>query len=180
MTGAEEKPVAAQFPIRLAHNRDLPTLQRIERSAGRLFAEVGMTLVADDEPMTVGELRAFAETGRAWVSTDHDDTPVAYLLADIVDGNAHIEQVSVHADYVRRSIGTRLLNHLIEDTRSRGLPAVTLTTYTEVAWNGPYYERRGFRYLSPDEETPGLIAIGAAEAAHGLDRWLRACMKREI
>lgn len=60
------------------------------------------------------------------------------------------------------------------------MPALTLTAYTEVPWNGPYYERLGFRYLAAEEETPGLRAIRRHERAHGLDAWPRACMRRDL
>ena len=44
------------------------------------------------------------------------------------------------------------------------MPAVTLTTFRDVPWNAPYYERLGFRTLAADEITPGLAAIRAHEA----------------
>lgn len=163
--------------IRPATQADVPALQAIERAAGRWFAEIGMTFVAEDPPPSSDALLSFVRDGRAWVS---GDPPVAYLLADIVDGNAHLEQVSVHPDFARRRVGLALLNHLIAWARARGLPAVTLTTFTDVPWNGPYYERLGFHYLRASETTPGLQAIRAAEATHGLDRWPRACMRRDL
>ncbi|MZD06511.1 GNAT family N-acetyltransferase, partial [Streptomyces sp. SID5785] len=55
-----------------------------------------------------------------------------------------------------------------------------LTTFRDVEWNAPYYARLGFRVLAEDEVTPGLARIRAAEAAHGLDRWPRVCMRREL
>nr|WP_187702042.1 GNAT family N-acetyltransferase [Dietzia sp. CQ4] len=155
-------------------------VQGIERSAGAPFAEIGMSVVAEDVPPSIDSLREFVQNGRAWVSTDGSDRPVAYLLADVIDTNAHLDQVSVHSDFMHRGIGTVLLNHMIRWARECSLPAVTLTTYTDVPWNGPYYERHGFRYLTENEETPGLKAIRAAEIAHGLDQWPRACMRREL
>jgi GNAT superfamily N-acetyltransferase len=165
--------------IRPADAADVPVLREVERAAGTWFAERGMTLVAEDEPLPAETLLEFVHAGRAWVYTD-GDRPVAYLIAEVVDGNAHLEQVSVHPGHARRGIGRALVDHMIAWARQAGFPAVTLTTYTEVPWNGPYYQRLGFRYLSADETTPGLRAIRAAEAAHGLDSWPRACMLREI
>ncbi|WP_039796626.1 GNAT family N-acetyltransferase [Nocardia araoensis] len=165
--------------IRPATLEDLPALQNIERAAGEPFAEIGMTAVADDEPPSLATLRQFQQAGRAWVWAD-DDVPIGYLVAGVVDGNAHIEQVSVRPDHARRRIGKRLLDQAARWAATAGLPATTLTTFTEVPWNGPYYERLGFRYLSAGEETPGLVALRAAEQAHGLDRWPRACMRAEL
>uniref|UniRef100_UPI002453D529 GNAT family N-acetyltransferase n=1 Tax=Nocardia abscessus TaxID=120957 RepID=UPI002453D529 len=77
-------------------------------------------------------------------------------------------------------IGKRLIDRAARWAVTAGLPAMTLTTFTDVAWNGPYYQRLGFRYLSAEEETQGLVELRAAERAHGLDRWPRACMRAEL
>lgn len=86
----------------------------------------------------------------------------------------------MHPDHAGRRIGFRLIETLAAWARDRGVPALTLTTFTEVAWNGPYYLRCGFRYLTDDELTPGLREIRAAEAVAGLDAWPRACMRRDL
>ncbi|WP_280236572.1 GNAT family N-acetyltransferase [Nocardia cyriacigeorgica] len=166
--------------IRAAALADLPLLQDIERAAGAPFAGIGMTSVADDEPPSIDTLREFVDADRAWVWADDAGTPVAYVIVAVIDGSAHIEQVSVHPAYAGRRIGRRLIDHAARWASEHGLPALTLTTFTEVGWNGPYYESMGFRYLSADEETPGLRAIRAAEAAHGLDRWPRASMRAQV
>ncbi|QIS24198.1 GNAT family N-acetyltransferase [Nocardia terpenica] len=139
-----------------------------------------MSSVAEDEPPSIEHLRAFAHDGRAWVIADETDIPIAYLILDVVDGNAHIEQVSVHPDHAGRRLGRDLIEYAAEWAVARGIPALTLTTFTEVPWNGPYYERLGFHRLPVAQETPGLRAARAAEAAHGLDAWPRACMRREL
>jgi GNAT superfamily N-acetyltransferase len=92
----------------------------------------------------------------------------------------HVEQVSVDPEYGRRGIGSVLIEHVAGWARERGAPALTLTTYAEIAWNAPYYERLGFRRLADDELTPGLRRIRAAEAEHGLDRWPRLAMRRDL
>jgi hypothetical protein len=57
---------------------------------------------------------------------------------------------------------------------------MTLTTFLEVPWNGPYYQRLGFRHLPPGDEGPQLRLIREKERAHGLDAWPRGSMRREI
>ena len=54
-----------------------------------------------------------------------------------------------------------------------------MTTYVDVPWNGPYYQRLGFRFMRDDEMGKGLRAIREREAARGLDMWVRAAMIRE-
>jgi GNAT superfamily N-acetyltransferase len=166
--------------IRTARLEELPVLQDIERAAGERFRDIGMPQIADDEPLPLAELARYHHAGQAWVAADGTDAPVAYLIADRVDGNLHIEQVSVHPDSARRGVGRLLLDHLAAHGTSEAVPALTLTTFTQVPWNGPYYARCGFRFMDDLTLTPGLRKIRAHEAAHGLDRWPRACMRRAL
>ena len=160
-------------PIRQVRADELPLLQDIERAAGECFRSVGMPEIADDEPFPVPVLEGFRAAGRAWVAVDDADRPVAYLVAEPVDGAVHVEQVSVHPSHARRGVGRALLDEVAPDS------PLTLTTFADVPWNAPYYARLGFRVLPESEWTPGLRAIRAREAATGLDRWPRVCMRRE-
>lgn len=166
--------------IRLARRDDLPVLCDIEVAAGRIFRTVDMDAVAGDDPVSVDELSVYQQDGRAWVHTDGSDRPVGYLLVSLVDGHAHIAQVSVHPDHARQGLGAELIEEAVRWARARGLTTVSLTTFTEVAWNGPYYARLGFTVLPEDQLTEGLAAIRADEAERGLDRWPRTTMVRRI
>ncbi len=139
-----------------------------------------MAAVAEHEPPGVEELAVFQRDGRAWVATDAADRPVGYVLVAVVDGNAHVEQVSVHPDHARQGLGRALLEMVARWGEQRGLAALTLTTFVDVPWNGPYYERLGFRALAESEETEGLRRIRAHEADLGLDRWPRVVMRRAL
>jgi GNAT superfamily N-acetyltransferase len=166
--------------IREARAGDVAALQAIEVAAGAVFRTVGMDFVAGDEPLPAEVLLGYLRDGRAWVSVDEFDRPVGYLIADWVDGAVHVEQVSVDPGHARRGLGAELVEHVAWWAKERGAPALTLTTYADVAWNGPYYARLGFRVLPTVELTPGLIAIRVEEASHGLDRWQRYCMRRPL
>jgi GNAT superfamily N-acetyltransferase len=166
--------------IRPARPDDLPELRAVERAAGQLFRDIGMAVVADDEPPTVDDLAGYQADGRAWVYTEDTDRPVAYLLVAVVDGHAHLEQVSVRPEYTRRGIGTRLVEVAREWARARGFTELSLTTYAEVPWNGPYYARLGFAEVPPERLSAGLAAIRAAEATKGLDAWRRVVMRQRL
>jgi len=166
--------------IRAARQRDLAVMQDIERAAGSLFGEIGMPEIAEDGPLPVEELARYRQDHRAWVAADDADVPAAYLIAGIVDGSLHIEQVSVHPRAARRKIGRMLLEHASAYAAARGIRGLTLTTFAEVPWNAPYYARCGFRVLQDSELSPGMRAVRDREIAHGLHRWPRVCMRRDL
>jgi GNAT superfamily N-acetyltransferase len=111
---------------------------------------------------------------------DDGDVPAAYLIAGIVDGSMHIEQVSVHPRAARRKIGRMLLEHAAAYAAAGGIRALTLTTFAEVPWNAPYYARCGFRVLDDGALSPGMRAVRDREIAHGLHRWPRVYMRRDL
>lgn len=165
--------------IRPGSPDDVEALRELERAAGEPFRALGMDAVADDEPPTAAELVRPLRAGSVRV-VPLDGRIAAYLLAEPLDGTLHVEQVSVHPDFARRRLGRALLEDAAATARRAGLPALTLTTFVEVPWNGPYYERCGFRWLAEEELTPGLRAVRRAERARGLDRWPRGCMIRPL
>lgn len=80
----------------------------------------------------------------------------------------------------RRPIPEPVWTMRVRTARTEDLvPALTLTTFAEVPWNAPYYERCGLRPLADAELTGGLREIRAREATYGLDRRPRVCMRRE-
>ncbi|WP_433795733.1 GNAT family N-acetyltransferase [Actinoplanes sp. CA-252034] len=174
--------------IREARLDELPALREIERAAGSLFREIGMPEIADDEPLSVEVLAGYVTAGRAWAAVDPESLTaraegirvIGYLIADLVDGNVHVEQVSVDPRFSRRGIGRLLLDRAAAYALRVGATALTLTTFAEVAWNAPYYRRCGFETMSDAAITPELRAVRAHETAIGLDRWPRVCMRRML
>ncbi|WP_233625466.1 GNAT family N-acetyltransferase [Actinoplanes sp. ATCC 53533] len=166
--------------IRLTCSSDLAAIQRIELAAGELFREIGMADIADHPVPTLAVLADFQRAGHSWVAVDGSDRPVAFVLVRIVDGRAHVEQVSVDPAYARRRIGRDLIDHVESWAAGRGLSALSLTTFRDVEWNGPYYGRLGFAVLAPAGHGPELAALIVEEVAHGLDPARRIAMIRPI
>jgi GNAT superfamily N-acetyltransferase len=151
--------------IRVAQPAELPYLQEIENASGELFRDVGMPEIADDDPMSLEDLAEH----EVWVAVGEEGLPVAFIAIGDVDGATHIHQVSVHPSHARQGIGAALIEHV-----KRGGRAVTLTTFRDVPWNEPYYERLGFRAVT--EVSPGLAEIMREEASRGLDPATRVAM----
>ena len=172
---------SAAVSIRGVRPGDVGRLQAIQLAAGDAFRNVGMGTVAESPPLPAESLSGYRQAGRAWVAVDDHDEPVGFVVADVIDGAAHIEQVSVHPAHARQRIGAMLLDHVADWAARQGLAALTLITFRGVPWNAPYYERLGFRELAPAELTPGLAARWAAPGAGRRDGGSeRVCMRRDI
>jgi GNAT superfamily N-acetyltransferase len=159
---------------------ELAALVEIEREAGGLFATVGMPEIAHDDPGSVAELERYRAGGRAWVAVGGDDRPIAYLVSSVVDGCPHIEQVSVAVAHARRGLGAALIDHLAALAAAEGRAALTLTTFRDVPWNAPYYERLGFAVVEPADQGPELAALVAEEAERIPGDAARVAMRRAV
>ena len=166
--------------IRTARPDELPTLRSLEAAAGVLFRDIGMTEIAEHPPPSLEVFEVFRKAGGLWVIADSDDQSAGFVLIKLVDGVAHIEQVSVHPDHQGQGLGRALINHVESWAAEQGLSALTLSTFRSVPWNGPYYARLGFHELPADELTPGLVEIRDEESALGLNPAERIFMRRAV
>jgi GNAT superfamily N-acetyltransferase len=164
--------------IRPAHLRDIPAVQDIERRAGHVFATVGIDAIASDDPPSTADLTGYVRAERAWVAVDGGDAPIGYVLVDVIDDHAHIEQVTVAPEHARRGLGAALIQQVEVWARAHDLAGLTLTTFRDVPWNAPYYGRLGFEPIAVETLSGGLRDVRAREAAAGLDRWPRTAMRR--
>jgi len=161
---------------------DLPAVHAVEAVAGERFRSVTDPRIAgcaDDPPFGAAELRDYIDAGHAWVATE-DDEVVGFVVIDLLDDCAHIEEVAVAPDAGRRGYGRALVETVVTWAGRHGCAAVTLTTFRDVAWNGPWYQRLGFRDIAESDLTDGLRARRESEAAEGLAPELRTVMRREV
>lgn len=167
--------------VRPARFEDLEDLREIERLAGQRFREVGLDAVADDEPLSIDSLAQYADAGRAWVAVDDADRPVGYILIDEVDGLSHIEQLTVRPDWQGHGLARALIFEGVQAAYGAGRsPSLTLTTFDQVPWNRPLFERLGFRVLAEHEIGDELRAVRQTEAERGLDPTMRVAMLLDL
>jgi GNAT superfamily N-acetyltransferase len=163
--------------VRQARPEDVGRLQAIQLAAGNTFRDIGMPAAADTFPLPPESLSGYRRAGRAWVAADEYDEPIGFVVFDVVDGCAHIEQVSVHPAHAGQRIGAMLLDYVADWAVDQHMPAMTLITFRGVPWNAPYYERLGFRELAESEVTPELAARNADQGGNSA---ARVCMLREL
>jgi predicted N-acetyltransferase YhbS len=170
----------ASYQIRPARRKELPLIPEIEQAASTLFLDTDYSYLPGFEPMSMDLLRARQREGLVWVACDGAQEPVGFAVATVLDGVAHLDELDVHPSHGRRGLGRMLTLAVCEWARAAGYEAVTLSTFRDIPWNRPFYERLGFRALGEDELGPGLKHVRAREAAMGLPLDKRVCMRRDL
>jgi GNAT superfamily N-acetyltransferase len=158
-------------PIRRARTEELEQLREIEFKADKLFEAVGIGPFVNDEAEN-----HFVQAALILVV---NDPPQGFVCVELVDGIPHIWQLSVDPAHGRQGLGRALVEAACNWARSEGFDAITLTTYRDVPWNGPFYKSLGFVVL--DALTPELTAIRQHERAIGDDDFgPRVAMQRGL
>jgi GNAT superfamily N-acetyltransferase len=171
---------AAQTSIRLARADDLDKLAAVERSAASIFRSVGLAWLADGDTMDGAALTQLCEDGTLWVAVDDGDRPVGFLAAHELDGCFYIAEVSVGQSHQRQGVGARLIDAAVLHARRAGFGAISLTTYRDLSWNGPFYARLGFMEIDSAEAGPGHWKKLQAETEAGHDPTRRCIMAMRL
>lgn len=167
--------------IRPARDCDAPLLPEIERSSGEIFRQwPGLEWIADDAVQSQEQHRALIADGIAFVAEEDAHGVVAFLNGEMTAGTAHVWQIAVHREHQGRGIGRLLLQAAQQFAADKGGTALTLTTFRQVPWNEPYYQRLGFVTLDPENLAPRLKAIREAEERAGLPRAQRCAMTKPL
>ncbi len=158
--------------VRPADDYELADLVELERRSDTLLTVAGIGPLPDPAigHRTIRDARAVLVAGRP---------AVGFARVDELDGQAHLEQLSVLPGHMRRGIGTALVEAVCAWAAEHGYREVTLCAFADVAWNGPFYAKRGFEPVAT--LTPGLAELRAWERDLGLDALgPRIAMRRRL
>jgi GNAT superfamily N-acetyltransferase len=163
--------VETNAAIRPVRGDELVLLPALEAAADTVFDPLGMGPFPG--PSTPEQF------GAALVVLVAGDPPVGLCRIDAIGEGAHLEQLSVHPDHGRRGIGRALLRAGVEWASAHDFDELTLCTYRDVAWNGPFYASEGFVEAGPVDDW--LVAHGLAPEAPILGRLgTRILMRRQL
>jgi GNAT superfamily N-acetyltransferase len=160
--------------IRRARPCDLIHLPAIEREAAAQFQATHYPAMANAD---LASARLDPDRDHVWVLADEQDHPIGFAIVHVIDESVHLHELDVHPNYARQGLGRRLIEAIADWARTRGATALTLTTFSDVPWNGPYYARLGFRTLDVTTLNPTLQAVRRAEEIAGLPMAHRICMQ---
>src|SRR5260370_26839212 len=106
--------------IRRTRPNEIKLLPQIETDADRRFARAGLLHMLNRPPATIASLDQGRGRGLLWVAVSPFGQPIGFALMKLRGGTT-------------------------ETARALGFDALYLSTYRDVPWNAPFYERRGFR-----------------------------------
>lgn len=142
----------ADSSIRPVRADEVPLLPALEAAADAMFAPFDRG--AFPGPGTPEDFAA------ALVVFVAGEPPVGLCRIDAVGDGAHLEQLSVHPAHGRRGLGRALLRAGVDWARAHHYGELTLTTFRDVPWNGPFYASEGFVEIGPADDW--LVAHGLA------------------
>lgn len=159
---------AAVDPVRPAIPDELPSLAEIAERAATVFRIAGYRLP--------GLARPSAQAVAVLVV---GSPPYGFAAVGEADGCAHLDEVAVLPGRMRRGVGSRLVEAACGWARDHGYSAITLTTYADIPWNQPFFERLGFATVH--EYGPDVATLRAAECAARLDEvGARVVMRKDL
>ena len=165
--------------IRPARLKDAADLPAIEKSAAQLYSDAaGLAWLTDGPLIAQAEHESRILQHAVWVAETDEGVLTGFISTEIFDTDLHIWELSVHANWQRRGIATRLIDSAYRHAVARGLSALTLTTFSDLPWCAPAYAKRGFQPL----QQPRLRLQDCldAEALHGLPPDRRVAMRLPV
>ena len=163
--------------IRLARPAEIERVRDIERRSATRFLETDLAWLAGDEPTAAETLSERIAQDGLLVAAEAEEA-VAFVMFREVEACAYVEQIDVLPSHAGRAIGSALLDAVATAARERGLAALTLSTFRDVPFNGPYYRRLGFVEIAV--LTPAMRQIRQEHEARGLDETARLYMRRDV
>jgi GNAT superfamily N-acetyltransferase len=145
--------------IRTATPGDLAGLPDLEARSDTLFASVSIGPLPAPAPVSVLEA--------ALVVLVAGEPVQGFARIDALNGGAHLEQLSVDPDHGRLGIGRALVQAACQWAREHGYRELTLATYRDVPWNGPFYASEGFTDEGPVDRWYDAIGVDPEEPVMG-------------
>ena len=157
-----------EYHIVQAQPEHLHVLTSIERAAAEIFPEGMIPDEVKDYVLSMEDFEKALDKNQLWTAITSNNQPVGFAMALVNDEFAMLAEIDVDPDHQQKGLGKALVQTVIEWARSEGFKRLSLTTFNNVAWNAPFYERMGFRRLHSNELTANLAAILEKEEELGL------------
>lgn len=169
------------WSIRPTHPDDCALLPSIERSAAKTFlSDPELAWLAHAEPIAAVRHREFMDRGICLVAAGERNRPFGFVVSERFGTELHIWELSVARDRQGTGIGRALLGALDEAAGAASYRALTLTTFSDLPWNGPFYRSCGFAEIDASKVGERLAAMLNDDRQHGLPPNRRCAMIKRL
>jgi len=166
--------------IRPARRQEIALLPHIENTADERYRHVGLRRVVEMPAHSVASLEEGRRRGRLWVATSPRNRIVGFALMMLPGGTAWLDQLSVLPRWQGVGLGGALIDRTAGRAHELGHDTLYLSTYIDVPWNAPFYERRGFSPMPRGMWPPAFRRQVTIENSHGHPPWRRTIMQRRV
>lgn len=168
------------YTITAGHVDDIAALVAVDIAASAMFESTGLLdpeALSDHVPAEVFEKEI--PLANVFVARNQHDWAVGFALIRLRGNGLYLDQVSVHPDHGQKGIGRALVIRVLTEAELRKRPHVSLSTFRDVPWNGPFYASLGFKEIAQDKLEPYMIEIEAAQKPF-MDVTKRCFMRRKV
>lgn len=168
------------YSIARADQEEVERLIDIDLAAGQLFNDSG--LISDDalsDHVPADIFETAIDNQNLLTARNEKGLAVGFALTSERAGTFYLDQISVHPDFGRKGLGSALIKRVVEEAKFRKLKTVTLSTFREIAWNGPFYKKHGFKEIARRQMEDWMIDLEKVQAA-SLDISQRCFMRRKV
>lgn len=160
---------------------EVDRLIEINLAADQLFAGTGLVENVDLTSHIPAEVFAQGLRDRdVFMARDIESgEAVGFTLTSERGGTLYLDQISVVPDHGQKGLGRALMARIETDAKDRNLRTVTLSTFREVQWNGPFYRSLGYREIKPARITDWMKELESLQA-QTLDVSKRCFMTKRV
>ncbi|MFO0758731.1 MAG: GNAT family N-acetyltransferase [Byssovorax sp.] len=142
----------------------LPELIQTDALCAAMYHEIGFD--AAEVPMRGEHDFAMLTRNHNVRVAEADHVPAGFLAwRDESPGVAYLADVSVHPDYQRFGIATRLLEVMEDEARELRLHEMVVRCWEKATWAMAFYKRHGFSPI--DDSAPPKVRGWRDERSHG-------------
>lgn len=168
------------YRIELAQSKYLSELPGISRAAAELFPIEDLPLALRSETNSLEIFEEALSKQKLWIAVDENkDEAVGFAFLSEKCGQIHLREISVHPEHGRQGLGTNLLKNVITWANNQKYNQLTLTTFSHLRWNAPFYTKLGFKVVEQSELSSCLNKL-LDEESKGLDKSKRVLMSLEL
>lgn len=152
--------------LRPARTSDTKAVIAADIAASALFAPTG--LLSPDalaDHVEAAEIRQSIREGMIEVAIWQNHGVVGFIQYNRLGDDIYLSQLSVDPAFGRRGIGRALLSFLDRRSAMLGARRIVLSTFRDLAWNGPFYASAGFVELPRAALKTYMHDIERAQAA---------------